>query len=341
MTPPERPRRGADYTILPVVVLTGFLGSGKTSLLTRLLRDDPPGETALLINEVGDVGIDHQLVSPVAPEARLLPSGCVCCSIRGELKAALLTLYEQRQRGELPPFRRVILETTGLADPAPILATLSHDSQLRHHFRPGRIITVIDALNAELQQRCHPEWLAQVGAADELVVSKDELLDSEIELRALRESLERLNPAAEHHLGRDATPDWLSRFVKGVTAGPMPTLRPAAWNDSLAAAHGEIRNASLVLDSPINWTHFGIWLSMLLRAHGTRLLRIKGLLDVGGAAPVAIHGVQHVLHPPQHLAAWPDDDRRSRLVFITRGIEPAMIERSLMRFMAALSHSDI
>lgn len=176
-------------------VITGFLGSGKTTLLKRLLQDEAMGDSALLINEFGDVGIDHLLVEEVAPDTVLLPSGCVCCSIRGELKEALLSLLERRTRGEIPQFRRVILETTGLADPAPILATLSNDPQLRGRFHIGLVVTLVDASHAALQERLHPEWLAQVAAADRLLLSKTDLVDA-LSLSTLRHHLQQLNFSA-------------------------------------------------------------------------------------------------------------------------------------------------
>jgi G3E family GTPase len=329
-------RPAADYTVLPVIVLTGFLGSGKTTLLQRLLAADPPGDTAVLINEIGDVGIDHQLIRPVAPEVQLLPSGCVCCSIRGELKDALLALFAARQREELPPFKRVILETIGLADPAPILATLANDPQLRHHFCPGRIVTLIDAVHAEFQQIHHPEWLAQAGAADTLVISKTDCVETPA-LLALRDALEGLNPAADLVYGYAASAAWLTLFAAGPAVTQLRVFKTLTRLGTLAKVHAEVHAASLILEKPLDWTHFGIWLSMLLHAHGDRLLRIKGLLDVGTEAPVVLHGVQHVLNPPTHLAAWPDDDHRSRLVFITRGIPPDVIKASLTRFMAAMA----
>ncbi|MCK1788568.1 GTP-binding protein, partial [Pseudomonas sp. TNT11] len=172
-------------------VITGFLGSGKTSLLARLLQGESLGDTALLINEFGDIGIDHLLVEEVAPDTVLLPSGCVCCSIRGELKDALLGLLQRRERGEIPAFKRVILETTGLADPAPILATLNNDVQLRGRFHIGLVITLVDASHAALQERLHPEWLAQVAAADRLLLSKTDRVD---DCEPLRVHLRALNP---------------------------------------------------------------------------------------------------------------------------------------------------
>ncbi|WP_323150301.1 GTP-binding protein, partial [Pseudomonas oryzihabitans] len=184
---------------LAVNVITGFLGSGKTTLLRRLLAQEALGETALLINEFGEVGIDHLLVEEVAPDTVLLPSGCVCCSVRGDLKEALLTLYGRRSRGEIPAFRRVLLETTGLADPGPILATLNLDPQLRGRFHLGLLVTVVDAEHAALQERLHPEWLNQVTAADRLLLSKADRV-APATLERLDRHLAQLNPTATRAL---------------------------------------------------------------------------------------------------------------------------------------------
>ncbi|PMR78791.1 CobW family GTP-binding protein [Billgrantia endophytica] len=338
-----------DYGPLPVVVLTGFLGSGKTTLLRRLLAEQPLGETALLINEVGEVGIDHRLVTEVAPETRLLPSGCVCCSIRGELKEALLELLSLRQTGRLPPFSRIVLETTGLADPAPVLATLSHDPQLRHHFGLARTVTLVDALNAPYQEGSQPEWLAQVAAADLLLLGKDDLVD-EMAGGALLKRLGELNPTAERGLAAQVASGDPRLLPKRFDAGPGPRADGAQWPlmlrraaDTLGAApgvsgrHARIVSFVLEFDASLEWDHFALWLSLLLNAHGDKVLRVKGILNLGpGEPPVALHGVQHVLHPPQHLAAWPDDDRRSLIVFITRGLAKPEIEHSLRIFLAAL-----
>jgi G3E family GTPase len=185
-----------SYDILPVTLVTGFLGSGKSTLLADLLHGDAAKDTAVLINEFGEVGLDHLLVGEVNARTVLLDNGCVCCSIRGELKEALATLFSQRARGDLPPFSRVVLETTGLATPAPIIATLLADPVIRSHYALNATVTVVDALNAAQQRARHPEWLAQVGAADRLVISKSDLADPE-NLAALACALAELNPAAE------------------------------------------------------------------------------------------------------------------------------------------------
>src|SRR6201998_2428766 len=194
-----------SFDLIALNVITGFLGSGKTTLLRNLLASDLGHETAVLINEFGEVGIDHLLVGEVAPDTVLLKSGCVCCSIRGELKDALVQLFSRRQKGEVPKFCRVILETTGLADPAPIFATILSDPMLRHHFRLGVIVTVVDAFNAALHERLHPEWTAQVAAADRLVLTKRDLVTDQAG-EALQKHLERINPAALILTGDEVKP---------------------------------------------------------------------------------------------------------------------------------------
>src|ERR1700751_181734 len=181
--------------LIPLNVVTGFLGSGKTTLLRKLLAADLGNETALLINEFGEIGIDHLLVGEIAPDMVLLKSGCVCCSIRGELKDAVVQLFSKREKGQIPRFRRVLLETTGLADPAPIFATVLADPMLRHHFGLGVIIAVVDAFNAGLHEELHPEWMAQVTSADRLVLTKTDLV-SEQANRALQKHLRVINPTA-------------------------------------------------------------------------------------------------------------------------------------------------
>lgn len=320
-------------------VITGFLGSGKTTLLKRLLKDESLGDTALLINEFGDVGIDHLLVEEVAPDTVLLPSGCVCCSIRGELRDALSLLLERRARGEIPAFRRVILETTGLADPAPILATLNNDPHLRGRFHIGLVVTLVDASHAELQARLHPEWLAQVAAADRLLISKTDVVSAE-QRQALHTRLQHINPAPVMDSADIYSGDQLL-LGEGLRSAE-PQVEVSRWQlhrvQSTPARHGDAQVCCLTFERPLDWVGFGVWLSMLLRCHGERILRVKGLLNVNNSpAPVVIHGVQHCLHAPVHLAAWPGDDRTSRLVFILRGLDAEQLRRSFDVFSRCLS----
>jgi G3E family GTPase len=340
----------ASFDLIPVNVITGFLGSGKTTLLQKLLVSDLAGETAVLVNEFGEVGIDHLLVREVAPNTVLLSSGCVCCSIRGDLKDALVQLFSRRQKGDIPFFRRVVLETTGLADPAPIFATLLADLTLRHHFRLGLITTVVDAFNADLQENLHPEWTAQVTAADRLILTKTDLVSAEA-CEKLRAHLKALNPATSVAMSfavedgdptlltaglHDPRPDmeverWMRNFESD--RNPSAEVEDQPHDDHLHNEHSGINAFCLTFDRQINWSAFGLWFSMLLNRYGRDVLRVKGILNLSGSRyPIAIHGVQHLVHPPVHLAAWPDDDRRSRIVFIVRGIEPAAIERSFAAF---------
>jgi G3E family GTPase len=320
-------------------VITGFLGSGKTTLLKRLLQGETLGDTALLINEFGDVGIDHLLVEEVAPDTVLLPSGCVCCSIRGELRDALTDLLQRRTRGEVPAFRRILLETTGLADPAPILATINNDPHLRGRVHIGLVVTVVDASHAALQERLHPEWMAQVAAADRLLISKTDVADEDA-LQALQRRLQSINPAPV--MTTDAIQSGDQLLLGDGLHSSDPAQEVARWQlmgvRSTAARHGEAQVCCLTFERPLDWVAFGVWLSMLLRCHGERILRVKGLLNVNNShAPVVIHGVQHCLHAPVHLPSWPGDDHRSRLVFIVRGLDTALLRRSFEVFSERLA----
>lgn len=320
----------------PVNLITGFLGSGKTTLLQRLLDDPALADTAVLINEFGEVGLDHHLLDRIDETMVLLPSGCLCCTIRGELSAAIRDLHGRRDRGEVPAFRRLVVESTGLADPFPILSTVQADPVLRHHFRWGNIVTTIDAVNGLSQLDRRPESVKQAAVADRLVLTKTDLVSAR-EADALVARLRELNPsaplvrAAEGVIDADAllAHDLFATATRGEAARRWFTVKPAG------EAHGAgVHAFALTLDDAIDWTRFGLWLTMLLNRHGDKVLRVKGMLKVeGSATPVAIHGVQHLVHPPVHMAAWPDDERRSRLVFIVDGLDRAAVEGSLRAFL--------
>ncbi|WP_416262307.1 CobW family GTP-binding protein [Gibbsiella quercinecans] len=324
---------------IPVHVLSGFLGSGKTTLLRRLLQGQDQRDTALLVNEFGAVGIDHLLLAEVAPDTVLLPSGCVCCAMRGELKQALLALFERRQRGEVPAFSQVILETTGLADPAPIFATLLHDRQLQHHFRQGAMITLVDSEHAWQQAQHQPEWLEQVTAADWLLLSKTDRVAAGA-LAPLQDYLQQLNPLA-HIAPTSALADGdLSLFSGEPDTHAFQRLRPlpTATPQPDGARHPATQTCTIEFDRQINWSAFAVWLSMLLHCHGQSILRIKGILKVAeSATPVVIQGVQHSLHPPLHLTAWPPGAQRSQVVLIMRGIDPARVQDAFHRFMLSVA----
>lgn len=335
-------------SLTPVNVLTGFLGSGKTTLLQRLLRSPRMGRTAVLINEFGEIGLDHLLVQQVDESVVVLQSGCICCSIRDDLKSALRGLLSRREREEIPAFDRVVIETTGLADPGPILYTLLSEPVIRHHFQLGNVITTVDVVNAELHLSRNREGIKQVAAADRLVLTKSDLAEPG-QTAAVRDELARLNPSARLWDAAEDPVD-VDFLLDVMPSRPPPdparyrleevVLRERGRTAGKPAAPGGLRrhtdsvsSFSLILDRPMEWTAFGIWLSLLLNRHGDDVLRVKGILCVEGTAtPVFINGVQHIVHPPRHLERWPTEDHRSRIVFITRGIDQGRLRRSLEAF---------
>ncbi len=327
---------------IPVNVITGALGSGKTTLLARLLRDPGMADTAVLINEFGEVGLDHHLLQRLDGDTVMLQSGCLCCTIRGDLAASVRDLYGRRQRGEITRFTRLVVETTGLADPAPVIYTLMAEDVLRHHFRLGNVVTTVDAVNGARQLDRHDESLKQAAVADRLVLTKTDIADG-AEATALRVRLAALNPSAPLFEGAAAANS--ARLFTSDVYNPRTKGREVArWIEAAAESGDEhthdvnrhdasIHAFCLTFDSPLDWTAFGVWLTMLLHTHGENVLRVKGILNVADSpTPVAVHGVQHIVHPPVHLARWPDADRRSRIVFIVRGLAQADIEASLGAF---------
>jgi G3E family GTPase len=313
---------------LPVVLVTGFLGSGKTTLISALLAHPGMGETAVLVNELGEAAIDHHLVRQVDERTVVMGSGCICCTLRGDLRDELRDLLARRARGELGPFRRVVVETTGLADPAPVLSTLLADPVLRHHVAVEAVVTTVDAVNGAVTLDRQPESVKQAAVADTLLVTKADAAAPAV-VAALEARLRALNPIAP--IRRVAfgaiAPDDLLR----ARARELPAAVLAREHDHSRHAD-DVRAFTLVLDEPLDWDAFAVWLTMLLHSRGLDVLRVKGLLDVGEPGPVVLDGVQHVVHRPRHLDAWPDDDHRSRIVFITRGIERAAVLASLEAF---------
>ena len=332
---------------IPVNVLTGFLGSGKTSLLNRLLRDPAFANCAVLINEFGSIGIDHHLVDRVEGDIVLLQSGCVCCTIRGDLAASMRELYGRRETGLVPAFERLVVETTGLADPMPVVSTVMHDRVLQHHFRLGNVITTVDTLNGGRNLDEHPECLKQAALADRLVLTKLDLAP-DAKVQSLVDRLQQVNPMAalvrnddsldaqmllgEDVFQADTKSQEVQRWMQATKNKQFFSLpRPHSAD---ANVHGDTRAFAIKQNSAIDWTVFGVWLSLLLHTHGERVLRVKGLLNVAGSdTPVVIHGVQQMVYPPSHLDRWPDADRQSKLVFIVRGLDPVAVESSLRSFL--------
>lgn len=330
----------SDYgALIPVNVVTGFLGSGKTTLLRRLLAAPQLQNVAVMVNEFGEVGLDHHLLSSVTEGALLLDNGCVCCAIRGDLQGALRDLFTQRERGEVPPFDRVVIETSGLADPVPIAYTVLIEPVLQNHFRLGNVITVIDAVNGRDQINTFPEAVKQAAVADRIVVTKTDLCD-EATVASLKERLLEFNRAAPIYDATDNTAAALllieDAFDSGAKASEVERWLAQTGEGDDVLHHDHTHGVSsfcLVFDGPLDWTAFGIWMTMLLNRHGERVLRVKGMVNVVNLdAPVVINGVQHVVHPPTHLERWPDENRQSKIVFIVRDISQAEIERSLETF---------
>jgi G3E family GTPase len=331
---------------IPVNVITGFLGSGKTTLLRRLLGAPALADTAVLVNEFGEVGLDHHLLQRLDEEIVLLQSGCVCCTIRGDLSAAMRDLYARRERGEIK-FRRLVVETTGLADPVPILSTVMAEPVIRHHFRLGNVVTTIDGVNGLGHLARQEESAKQVAVADRIVITKTDIADAS-GIAMLRGRLTELNPAAQQLTSApDAALDpelLLTRDIYDFDGRAEEVRQWLTMENEKGAAphyrHGDVNRHSadiyafcLRYERPIDWNAFGVWLTMLLNRHGNDVLRVKGMLNVAeGSGPVVIHGVQHLIHPPDHLPQWPDDDHSSRIIFIVRRLPRDLVERSLAAF---------
>jgi G3E family GTPase len=330
---------------IPVNLLTGFLGSGKTTLLRELLADPRLKQTAVLINEFGEVGLDHHLLERIDENVVLLNSGCVCCTVRGELVDALIDLDTRRAKGLIPGFDRVVIETTGLADPFPALSTLRAHPVLVNHFSLDKVVVTIDAVNGEAELHDRLEAVRQLAAADVVAITKTDLCGADAIAR-LRRKLAAINPSAvtilreqagAAHLlgGASVSPDVADSFAG---ADPSEGLGHHHEGESRhhhhASGGSSVTSFSVIVEERLDWTAFGIWLTMLLNRHGDRIFRVKGILNVDGEEqPIAIHGVQRLVHPPVHMKAWPDDDdRRSKLVFIVEGLDPAVIKHSLRVF---------
>lgn len=344
----------ADETLTAVNLLTGFLGSGKTTLLQQLLGDPAMADVAVLINELGEVGLDHHLLERIDDNIVLLNSGCLCCTVRGELADALLDLYTKRSAGDISWFDRIVIESTGLADPFPALSTLQAHAVLKNHFIIASVVTTIDAVNGETQLAGRMEAVRQAAAADVLVITKTDLAD-EVATARLHRLLARLNPAARViEAGQAKASDFLASASALNEGESMHEALHAAdafarsgdglhhhhhhhHHDDHADAHEhdefDVQSFSLVIEEQLDWTAFGMWLTMLLHRHGDKIFRVKGILNVAGEAyPVAVHGVQRLVHPPVHMHEWPDSSRASRLVFIVEGIDPALIRSSFQAF---------
>jgi len=335
---------------LPVSVITGFLGSGKTTLLNKLLRHAGMGDSAVIINEFGDVPLDHLLVEAIEGEVAVLASGCICCTLRSDLERTLRDLLARRDRGEVPAFSRILVETTGLADPAPIVQLLLNNPLVSHFVRLDTVVTTVDAVNGLRHIDEHAEAVKQAALADRLLLTKTDLAPPET-IEDLQRQLVALNPAAAQHAVKNGeiAPDVL--FGAALFDPARKTVDAQRWinedaYESQRHDHGDhehhdhrhdINAFCLSSNQPLSWEALSRWLGRLRQGAGDDLLRVKGILNlVGESTPVVIHGVHHVFHPPVLLDAWPDSDRRSRIVFIARGIERSELEASFLEHVAGL-----
>ncbi len=334
---------------LPITLITGFLGSGKTTLIGKLLRHPGMNRAAVIINEVGEIGIDHDLVSTVDENMSLLANGCICCSVRTDLQDSLRQLFGQRRAGQIPNFDRVFIETTGLADPAPVVQTLSSDTLIHTHFRLDGLVTLVDACHGQDTLARHSEALKQAAMADRLFITKIDLV-SPMVLQDLSAELKALNPQADQHQVRhgEIDPDLLTGLGLHSARDSQQTLaflgEPLSEQGSdpeggkylgqLPSRHDpSIRTLSLRIQEPFRWEGFSAALELLTTLRGNDMLRLKGIVNVQGQA-VVVQGVQHIFSPPVPLTHWPSGDRDTRLVFITRNISA----QSIRQLLSAVNH---
>jgi G3E family GTPase len=316
---------------IPLTIVTGFLGSGKTTLLREILARPEMADTLILMNEVAEIGIDDRLLKRLTDDTVLLDNGCVCCSVKDDLKRVLLEIAEAPPGGCAP--RRIVLETTGLADPRAFLATVVGTPMIGSNIRLNGVLTLVDSVNAKRNLADFPEFTGQLTVADYVLLTKADLVSPE-ELADVRALVQKLNPAA-------ATADWsgldrLCVFLNGSSqSGAL--LKLAGTHTDHAGhhhRHADAHSFCITRREACDWSRFAIWLSMFVHAHGEDILRIKGILYLENGAPVAVNCVQHLVYFPEHLPSWPGEERTSVLVFILRNITQDAVMRSLDSFLA-------
>jgi G3E family GTPase len=367
---PATQSQAADAQRLPVSLLTGFLGSGKTTVLNHLLRQPELAQTVVVINEFGEIGLDHELVESASEEMVLLQSGCLCCTIRGDLIDTLRTLFLRRVRGEIAAFERMVIETTGLADPTPILHTLMTDPLIAARYRLDGVITTIDAATGQATLDRQIESVKQAAVADRLILTKTDLVEGD-PIEALERRLRALNPAAPILRAVNGAVAPARLFDAGLYDPKTKSLDVQRWlsaeayedppglrdpgehhghtsreHDDDHDDHGDhghehvinrhddhIKAVCLTLDAPVPAEGFRQWFEILMMLKGPDLLRVKAILNIeGNDKPIVLHGVQHIFHPTATLPKWPSADRRSRIVFIGWDLDEAALRDTLKLF---------
>jgi G3E family GTPase len=351
---------------IPVTLITGFLGSGKTTLISKLVKHPDMRRVAVVINEIGEIGIDHDLVTMSSENITLLANGCICCSVRTDMQETLRELFAQRRAGLMVDFDRVIVETTGLADPAPVVQTLVSDTLLAAQYRLDGVVTLVDALHGLHQIEHQPEAVKQIALADRIFITKSDMLGtvavpSATNVDAIKKSLSAINPNAGASLvvngevapcalinlglasarASAATLSFLGESLKPGSDTNHPRTQSAPSERYLGTRpllhDPNITPVSLRFETPFTWAGFSSALDLLATLRGPDLLRVKGIVNVEGK-PVVVQGVQHIFHPPVALDRWPSADKHTRLVFITRGITSQTIH-NLFQAVGAIGSS--
>tara|TARA_R110002096_G_scaffold8239_8_gene34597 strand:+ start:1147 stop:2223 length:1077 start_codon:yes stop_codon:yes gene_type:complete len=337
---------------LPFALLTGFLGSGKTTLLNRLLTDPRLRDTAVAINEFGDVALDQHFVVARSEDVLVLANGCLCCFAGGDLEQSLARIFSRRDDGEIPTFKRLIIETSGVADPEYVLQAILDSPIMSRFLWLDSVVTTVDSLFGAEQIDRHAEALKQARIADRLVITKSDLASAD-SLRQVQARLREINPAAGQTVSVHAdiepaelfSPTFFDEDGDSSLIGEWVSQAQSQPGAGDAAAHDHATHArrhvngiatlTLTATAPLAWRTFDLWLSRTQRRYGDKLLRVKGIINVADCAqPVVVHGVQSVSHVPVALASWPDEDRRTRLVFIFRDLDRASLEQDWQTFLA-------